>query len=55
MKKHLLVFTLIFATAFINLPVYAGFDEGLVDIEKGDYAIALKEFKPLAEKGLASA
>ena len=55
MKKHLLVFTLIFATAFINLPVYAGFDEGLVAIEKGDYAIALKEFKPLAEKGLASA
>ena len=55
MKKHLLAFTLIFATAFINLPAYAGFDEGLVAIEKGDYATALKEFKPLAEKGLASA
>ena len=55
MKKHLLAFTLIFATAFINLPVYAGFDEGMVAIEKGDYATALKEFKPLAEQGLAIA
>ncbi len=30
---------------------YAGFDEGKVALDRGDYARAYKEFKPLAEQG----
>ena len=32
-------------------PVRAGFDEGVAAFERGDYATALKEFRPLAEQG----
>ena len=35
--------------------VQAGFDEGLVAADKGDYQTAFKEWKPLAEQGDASA
>ena len=35
--------------------VQAGFDEGLVAADKGDYQTAFKEWKPLAEQGYASA
>ena len=31
----------------------AGFDEGMAAYERGDYATALKEFRPLAEQGNA--
>jgi len=36
-------------------PARAGFDEGLAANERGDYATALKEFRPLAEQGNAGA
>ena len=36
-------------------PARAGFDEGRAAYERGDYATALKEFRPLAEQGLAKA
>lgn len=36
-------------------PAWAGFNEGLEAHERGDYATALKEWRPLAEKGLAKA
>lgn len=34
---------------------WAGFAEGVAAYEKGDYATALREFRPLAEQGLAEA
>ena len=36
-------------------PVWAGFDEGLAAYNRGDYATALREFRPLAEQGNAIA
>ena len=33
-------------------PARAGFDEGLAAYERGDYATALKEFRPLAKRAL---
>ena len=36
-------------------PAAAGFDEGVAAHERGDYATALREFRPLAERGLAEA
>ena len=36
-------------------PARAGFDEGVTAYERGDYATALKEFRPLAEQGHAKA
>ena len=36
-------------------PARAGFDEGVAAYERGDYATALKEFRPLAEQGDAGA
>lgn len=30
-------------------PAWAGFDEGVAAWERGDYAVALREFRPLAE------
>ncbi len=36
-------------------PVRAGFDEGLVAYKQGDYATALKEWRPLAGRGDADA
>ena len=35
--------------------VLAGWDEGVTAYDSGDYATALKEFRPLAEQGEASA
>ena len=35
--------------------VLAGWDEGVAAYDSGDYATALKEFRPLAEQGEASA
>ena len=34
---------------------YAGFDEGLAAYKKGNYAVALKEYKHAAKQGDASA
>ena len=36
-------------------PAWAGYDEGRAAYERGDYAKALKEFRPLAEQGDTSA
>jgi hypothetical protein len=36
-------------------PAHAGFDEGLAAAQRGDFAAALREWKPLAEKGHAGA
>ena len=35
-------------------PVRAGYDEGLEAANRGDYATALAEWRPLAEQGNAS-
>ncbi len=36
-------------------PAWAGFDEGVAAYNRGDYATALREWRPLAEQGDASA
>ncbi len=36
-------------------PAWAGFDEGVAAYNRGDYATALREFRPLAEQGDAVA
>ena len=36
-------------------PAYAGYNEGKAAYDRGDYAKAYKEFKPLAEHGDADA
>ncbi len=36
-------------------PAWAGFDEGVAAYERGDYESALREFRPLAEQGVADA
>ena len=47
------------ATVFLCLmlatPAWAGFDEGAAAYERGDYAMALREFRPLAQQGHAHA
>ncbi len=47
------------ATAFLCLllatPAWAGFDEGVAAYKRGDYATALREFRPPAEQGDADA
>ena len=42
-------------TLGLTAPAWAGFDEGVAAYERGDYVSALREFRPLAEKGGASA
>lgn len=36
-------------------PAWAGLDEGVAAFKRGDYAAALREFRPLAERGDAGA
>ena len=50
MKRFILALVLI-----LSLPSYAGFYEGFNAYNKGDYATALSEFRPLAEQGLPAA
>ena len=42
-------------TLGLTVPAWAGFDEGLAAYERGDYATALREWRPLAEQGHAEA
>ena len=49
--KKLACTVLLLTSAFVQ----AGFDEGLVAANKGDYPTAFKEWKPLAEQGDADA
>ena len=46
---------LILSTVLVAPGVWAGFVEGLNAASKGDYATALREWRPLAEQGDASA
>jgi TPR repeat protein len=46
------IFAVLFVLA-LTAPVRAGFDEGVAAIERGDYAVALRELRPLAEQGHA--
>ncbi len=42
-------------TLGLTAPAWAGFDEGEAAYQRGDYATALREFRPLANQGNASA
>lgn len=46
-----LVMTAIAMSLIFIQPAYAGFDSGLAAYKKGDYQTAIKELKPLAERG----
>ncbi len=36
-------------------PAWAGYDEGMAAYKQGNYAVALREFRPLAEQGVKPA
>ncbi len=42
-------------TLGLTAPAWAGFNEGVAALKRGDYATAIREFFPLAEQGLAKA
>ena len=42
-------------TLGLTAPAWAGFDEGEAAYQRGDYATALREWRPLAEQGYAEA
>ncbi len=42
-------------TLGLTAPAWAGFDEGMAAYQRGDYATALREWRPLAEQGGAYA
>ncbi len=42
-------------TLGLTAPARAGFDEGEAAYQRGDYATALREWRPLAEQGNARA
>ncbi len=52
MKRLVLTFAILIGLA---APVWAGYYEGVAAYERGDYATALREFRPLAEQGNADA
>ncbi len=55
-KAKLLGLALIVALVFgLTAPAWAGFDEGVAAYDRGDYATALREWRPLAEQGHAEA
>ncbi len=59
-KAKLAGFALIVAlcagyTLGLTAPAWAGFDEGVAAYQRGDYATALREWRPLAEQGHAPA
>ena len=39
----------------VAAPAWAGFDEGVAAYQRGDYATALREWRPLANQGNAAA
>jgi len=47
--------TTVFLCLLLATPAWAGFDEGVAAYNRGDYATALREFRPLAEQGRAAA
>ncbi len=42
-------------TLGLTAPAWAGFDEGMAAAKRGDYATALREWRPLAKQGNAKA
>ncbi len=42
-------------TLGLTAPAWAGWDEGMAAYQRGDYATALREWRPLAEQGNAEA
>ncbi len=42
-------------TLGLTAPAWAGLDEGRAAFQRGDYATALREWRPLAEQGVAEA
>ncbi len=42
-------------TLGLTAPAWAGFDEGAAAYYRGDYATAIREWRPLAEQGMADA
>ncbi len=42
-------------TLGLTAPAWAGFNAGVAAYNRGDYATALREFRPLAEQGYAEA
>ena len=42
-------------TSGLTAPGWAGFDEGVVAYNRGDYATAIREWRPLAKQGVADA
>ncbi len=42
-------------TLGLTAPVWAGWDEGVAALQRGDYATAIRELRPLAEQGNARA
>lgn len=55
MKYAIKMTVALLLVAAFSAPAMAGFEEGLAAYKKDDYATALKEFRPLAEKGNAEA
>ncbi len=49
-----LALTIVFVLGFAS-PVWADFWDGIAAYDRGDYAAALKEWRPLAEQGNAAA
>ncbi len=52
MKRLVLTIAILIGLA---APAWAEFAEGLAAYKRGDYATALREFRPLAEQGVAEA
>ena len=52
MKRLLL---LVFVLAALAVPAWADFQDGVAAYVRGDYTTALREWKPLAEQGVAAA
>jgi TPR repeat protein len=44
-----------FLCLLLATPAWAGFDEGVAAYHRGDYATALREWRPLAEQGIGAA
>ncbi len=42
-------------TLGLTAPAWAGFDEAVAAYKRGDYATAVREWRPLAEQGVAKA
>ena len=47
--------SMLILTLVLAAPAQAGFEEGLAAADRGDYATALRELRPLAEQGFANA